>query len=609
MIVTRVFSRLVHAVRSSLSIKLFLVYVVAITIPVIVFSLISYSESSKVIEDNFVSYQLSLTHQLIETMDGKLDTLLSQSNSTYYLLEDMQFVLREPSYQFTDLYFETYARINSYALSIVQGNKNINGITLIDTNGNVKYHMDSRFFIASNKSFQNAAWLQAAIDQNGSAYYREPHIREYVVANPGSDNVETISLSRAIKSPDNKTVLGIIIFETDSDVFWKDIRGVALEIENIISVFDTEGNILYINKDSSRSTMVSVYNQLHTGNDLVKVHANNEEYQVHSIQSSITGWRLVSILPTSVLHQQSHFIKNINITLLLIIVAAIFVISVVLSNSLTHLLKILQRAFQSLKEGNTDIVVPVKGSDELAQITSGFNDMVRGMNTVIREKFHADLMRKQAQLESLESQINPHFLYNTLSLVKDEVSNGNTDKSAEIIQQLSDIFRYSLSKGTHFVKISAELNHVQMYLNIMHARFSGKFTVSFEIEPEILDQDIPRLTLQPIVENIIKHSFDNMIDGGIIRIVGKMTAWGCNLYITDNGSGIETGPLALINAELRKNYETNDDITKKTGIYNVNSRLKLYYGNEYGLQLHSMIDGGTTVKISLPRQSGNEEDT
>jgi two-component system sensor histidine kinase YesM len=608
MFLASVFKRLLHLAKSSLSIKLFLLYVVTITIPVIAFSLISYSESSKVIEKNFIAYQVSLNHQLIEAIDRKLDILLSQSISTYYLLENVQYALKEPAYQYSDRYFEVYARINSYALSIVQGNKNINGITLIDVEGNVKYHLDSRSNVASSSSFKEASWLIAAIDLKGSPYFRGPHIRDYVSADPGTANAETISLSRAIKSQDNQSILGVIIFEVDADVFWNDIRGFELETDNTISVFDNTGRIIYLNKDDKQEAMRAVYGQLgQSGPDFIKVHVQDVEFQVHSIESSITGWTLLSILPASVLHEQSHFIKNINATLLVSIVFAIFAISVFLSISLTRILKVLQRAFKSLKEGDLNIHVPVKGSDELAQIATGFNDMVKGMNLVIRDRFQADLMKKQAQLESLESQINPHFLYNTLSLVKDEVSHGNSMKSALIIQQLSDIFRYSLAKGLHFVKISEELNHAQKYLSIMHERYGGKFTVHFEIEPNILDVDIPRLTIQPIVENIIKHSFDDMTSGGIICILGKMTAWGCNLYIIDNGIGIESSRLVAMNAELGKNYETNDKINEKIGIYNVNSRLKLYFGNDYGLQLTRSIDGGTTVKISLPIRMNQEE--
>ena len=608
MILLRVCKHLLHIAKSSLSIKLFFIYVVTITIPVIAFSLLSYSESSKVIENNFISYQVSLNRQLIEAIDRKLDILLSQSNSTYYLLENMQYALKEPSYQYSDQYFEVYAQINSYALSIVQGNKNINGFTLIDMNGDVKYHLDSHYINASSASFKEAPWFKAAIDLKGSAYFRGPHVRDYVSANPGTANVEIISLSRAIKSSDNQSVLGIILFEVDADVFWKDIRGFELESENIISVFDDTGSLIYVNKEDKKDTMNAIYKQLGKfGSDFLKLHVQDTEFQVHSIQSSITGWTLLSILPTSVLHEKSHFIQNINATLLVIIVFAIFAISVFLSFSLTRILKILQRAFKSLKEGDMNIYVPVKGTDELAQITTGFNDMVQGMNTVIRDKFQADLLKKQAQLESLESQINPHFLYNTLSLVKDEISHGNNMKSALIIQQLSDIFRYSLAKGSHFVKVSEELNHAQKYLSIMNERYGGKFSVHFEIEQNILDVDIPRLTIQPIVENIIKHSFDDMTSGGIIRILGKMTAWGCNIYIIDNGIGIDSSRLAAMNAELSRNYEPNDKINEKIGIYNVNSRLKLYFGNDYGLQMTRSIDGGTTVKISLPIQMNHEE--
>lgn len=587
---------------SKLRYKLFFIYVIVITLTVSAFSVISYIAASRVIEKDFIDYKQKLNTRIITNIDRKIDILLDQSYSAFFILEDIQYVLREPAFQFSDMYFQSHARLNSYSLSVLQGNKKINGITLIDAAGQVKFHMDSQMLTNKTGFYNDLPWFDKTIKMNGGAYIREPHYREYVENNRNLLQQKTISVCRTLKMSGSSDPLGIIIFEVYCDNFWSDINDFEPDPSETLAVIGSGGEVIYINTQDKNPISLDITKSL-KGSGSVKLDIPEGEILFNYTTSKSTGWQLVSIIPTATLYEKSSFIKKINNTLLIVVMIFILILSFFISNIITTSLNKLLKAFKILRGGDFTSFVHIKGNDEFAQIESGFNIMLADINTLITEKYQSNLIKKQAQLESLESQINPHFLYNTLALVKDEINNGDTKKSLFMIQNLSDMFRYSLSRGKHLVKLSDELEHIEKYLSIMIERFKDKFKVFYDIDMDMMNVNMPRLTLQPIVENCINHGFENIKSGGELHIIARASEWGYNIYVTDNGKGIEKEQLQNINHILMQNPEFQKDITERIGIFNVNIRIKFYFGNQYGLRITSEPSRVTTVKISLPLQN------
>ena len=170
--------------------------------------------------------------------------------------------------------------------------------------------------------------------------------------------------------------------------------------------------------------------------------------------------------------------------------------------------------------------------------------MVTNIRILIEQKYEMGILRKQAELESLQSQINPHFLYNTLTSIKAVINRKDSNKALNIVQNLSDIFRYNLNRGKYIVKFSEELEHVKKYLFIQECRFMDKFEVFFDIDEEVLNFDIVRLTLQPIVENALYHGIEAKRGKGEIRIAAKIFNDKYYIYISDNGIGIPAEELS-----------------------------------------------------------------
>jgi len=203
----------------------------------------------------------------------------------------------------------------------------------------------------------------------------------------------------------------------------------------------------------------------------------------------------------------------------------------------------------------------------------------------------------------LQSQINPHFLYNTLDSITWMIESGKNEEAAFMITQLAKLFRISLSKGHTVIRIRDELQHAQSYVNIQKVRYKNKFEVVFDIRPDILDDCIVKLVLQPILENAINYGVREMDDCGKILIRGWKEQENIFMQVSDNGMGIPEEEIDLLLKDTNRVHKKGSGV----GLVNVNNRLRLLFGEPYGLQIESELDEGTTVTVIIPEIVYSEE--
>lgn len=330
---------------------------------------------------------------------------------------------------------------------------------------------------------------------------------------------------------------------------------------------------------------------------------------VNYSSSTELGLKVISLLPIQALRKKSSFLKDILFSLMIILIIIIIIISGLVSNIITLPLKKLMHSFKNLQKGDFTTRVTVKGHDELSQIGDTFNTMVSNIGELIKQKYEMGIYLKQAELESLQSQINPHFLFNTLNSIKAVASKNDSDKTVLMVQDLSDIFRYSLNRENFTINFSEELEHIKKYLYLQSIRFTDKYDIYYDIDDDVLNCPILRLTLQPIVENAIYHGLEPKREKGQLKIAAKNI--GNNnyyIYISDTGIGIPKDELSQMQTLLESSSESNKNIpSDKIGIFNVNTRIKLHFGDHYGLSINSTYGLGTTVKLVLPfLQEGSE---
>lgn len=589
-----------------IAIKLFMIYLLAITIPVSLFGILSFQLTSSAVKSDYIQFKESLNRQVSANIDEDLSNLKEQSASIIMNINDISNFLNYPPKIIDNAYFETKNRLNTYFLSILQNNERLDGIGLIQLSGDVVYYMNRDQSSTNLISVKEDPWFSDTIDANGDPILLGPHSNKFLFnynSSPGNKD-EIITYSRLIKDFYNfNEVKGVLIFDQNVQQFADLVADTNSLADETLIILDNEDKLIYSNdlnlNHETISETIHHFNTQRQGSYETEV--GDEKMFVSIDISSQFGWKVISLIPLEFLSQKTAFIQKINFSLLLVLIFIIFIISILISNIINHPLKKLVASFKKLQKGDFNATVPVKGEDELAQIGLTFNIMVNNMNNLITQKYELIILKKHAELESLQSQINPHFLYNTLSSAKAVIDKGDYNKASEFIQNLSDIFRYSLNRGIYIVNFVDELEHVKKYLYIQETRFAGKYNVCYDIDKEVLGLPIPRLTLQPIVENAIYHGFEGRSADCEIKIAAKLFDDRYFVYVTDNGVGIPEHELQKMNVFLESDEENNHmNNPEKVGMYNVNSRIKLHFGNTCGIKVFSTEGSGTVVRITLP---------
>lgn len=307
--------------------------------------------------------------------------------------------------------------------------------------------------------------------------------------------------------------------------------------------------------------------------------------------SEVTDWTLVSVMRNNdLIPQASKNIFMIVVRLGTIVLAVSLVLAYLLSMFITKPISKLIKAIQKTGSGNFDNKIPVHGYGELDRLIRRFNDMNDKIQHLIHENYEVKLLEKQAQINLLNTQLNPHFLYNTLNLVSCIAIENRNREISQIVTALSRMLRYTVENNKSKGKLQEELNWLDSYVYIMNRRFEGRLDYGCYVEPALLNGDVPRLFLQPFVENAFLHGFEEMDQGCVLRISGWLENGRRYFTVRDNGKGMSRERVA----------EVMSGQGEAVGMRNVHNRLQLMYGEEYGITIQSHVGSGTTIEIRMP---------
>lgn len=311
-----------------------------------------------------------------------------------------------------------------------------------------------------------------------------------------------------------------------------------------------------------------------------------------SVREEIPGTRYVieTLVPNSYLNKDAGRMQRVIFTVCSISFLVMGCIGLMVARISGKKMKRIVTLVQSFQEGNFHKRIGFSGNDEFVHIADSFNKMGTSIQELIKNVYVQGLQKKQAELDVLQAQISPHFLYNTLSTIGSLANLGEVQKVTEMVKGLSKFYRLTLNGGRVYITLEKELEQVESYLEIQRVKYADTFKVYFDIEPEILHIPIIKLILQPFVENIFKHAwFGETI---AIRITGRRIGDRIELKIIDNGIGMRPETLN----KMLSNTTSSDSY----GLKNVEERIKLRYGTDFGIQIGSYFGAGTTVRIILP---------
>jgi two-component system sensor histidine kinase YesM len=331
-----------------------------------------------------------------------------------------------------------------------------------------------------------------------------------------------------------------------------------------------------------------------------------QEVFVSKVTSAGSSWSIVLVQPKSSLYQASKQIQEFIFLIIVVSILLALVISWILYRNITSPLKMLSRGMQQIRKGFYNIHLPKDRNDEFGFLMEAFNQMAQEQGYLIRNIYEQQIQRTKTELKFLQSQINPHFLYNTLDSIYWAARNYEADEISEMVLNLSKFFRLSLSKGKETFTLEETVEHQQYYMRIQQLRLLHKFTYEVRLAEHTKKLSIIKLILQPIVENAIFHGLEKRKkDGGELTIVSDIDGERLKIMVIDNGIGMDEIRLQYIKQRLsaikvNSSLTTEDTNPDLYGIRNVKTRLLLYYGEQADLQFESKKFEGTIVSIFIP---------
>ncbi|MBB6636915.1 cache domain-containing sensor histidine kinase [Cohnella thailandensis] len=322
---------------------------------------------------------------------------------------------------------------------------------------------------------------------------------------------------------------------------------------------------------------------------------NGELYRVGYVQSSYNNWLYLSLIPQSDMTAQSRDLRQFLLVTLIAFGGSFLLLAWLTSRYITRPVRQMARAMKQIHKDNMDIQLQTTSADEIGLLQAAYNGMRGRIADLIQEVRIVSGKEKEAEIRALQAQINPHFVYNSLDTINWMAIEREQTDISEMIAALSDIMRYAIRSGGPWVKLEEELKWANDYAYLQKMRFEDRFGITFDTDPSLLSLRVPRLFLQPYLENAILHGMENVEEGGqiAVSISEDKSTGGIRVVIADNGNGIPQEELQQI--MLRR--------SKGIGIYNLDDRLKLEFGAEYGVSIRSSPEEGTVVEIVLPRLS------
>ncbi|SDX46344.1 sensor histidine kinase [Paenibacillus sp. CF384] len=301
------------------------------------------------------------------------------------------------------------------------------------------------------------------------------------------------------------------------------------------------------------------------------------------------NWRIVAYIPTQLLAANADSVRQITVLVCLISFLVLTAVSVMVSRVFSIRITKIIASLNAIRGGDFRKRISYKGNDEFAQIAAAFNDMGKDIDELIREVYLSNLKKKEAELTLLQEQINPHFLYNTLSSISRLARFGEIERLHQMVMGLAKFYRLSLNEGKTIISVDREIQQIQTYIDIQKIKFADGLDVTTEIDPDVLPYSTVKMILQPFVENALQHAWNG--DHIHIHIHAYKDNDRIVFTISDDGVGMLKEMIdCVLNREIKGGY----------GIRNVDDRIKLQCGSAYGVQIQSVLGEGTSIHIEIP---------
>lgn len=455
---------------------------------------------------------------------------------------------------------------------------------------------------------QRQDWFAAAVDRIENLHFSTPHVQN-LFEDPDYRYRWVVSLSRQVELTRAGSIEGGVLLV---DMSFSGIEQICKDVElassdGYLYLIDGDGEIIYHPRQQLIYAGLLEENNRTAAGYEDGSHAETfggAKRQVTVKTVGYTGWKLVGVVPADNIWDNYGQLLLFFLFVVLFSIFLLVFVNLHLSERISVPIKTLERAVKELEAGREEVDIDVSGPYEIEHLGHSIRSMVSTMRHLMDDIIEQEAQKRRSELDVLQSQINPHFLYNTLDSVVWMTENGRTDEAILMVTSLARFFRISLSRGSNIIPIADELEHARHYLTIQKMRYKNKFSAVIAAEDGVEGLYTIKLIVQPILENAIYHGMAYADGDGEIAVRARRDGEDVVIEVADNGPGM---PEETVERLLDQSYAAAPG-TKGSGIglRNVHQRIRLTFGEEYGLAIHSEPDAGTTVCIRLPVLEGPE---
>ena len=568
---------------------------------VLVVTVVSLRYTNSSIYENSVMYTQTIIGQLNQNIDSYISymdniaSLVAGSGDAY------KYLYSESGIDALSLkeYNQCRQRLTEQFKTILKGRSDIRNIGIVrrenESSSLFNNGMSTR---NQNLKLDTQHWYADAVGKYDHYNLTSSHVQNVI----SGERPWVITLSRGIRNYTGEGDSdGVVFIDLNYSAISELCTQNSVGTKGYVFILDQDGNIVY------HPQQQQLYNELQTENislimnaktDVVTAGKGDDEKIYALSHSETTGWTIVGCMNMSELLKNSRKARSIYVLVALGLIAVALVISSEIARNITFPIQKLRDSMKRVQKGDFSAAeIEVYSDNEIGSLTRSFNVMTHKIQDLMAQNIQEQEQKRKIELKALQSQINPHFLYNTLDSIIWMAEGKKNEEVVLMTASLARLLRQSISIENELVTIGQEIEYVRSYLTIQKMRYKDKLEFEINVDPRITHAQIIRLVLQPIVENAIYHGLKYKESKGMLKVHGYELGERIIIDITDDGVGMDEETLKHIYDKHKVNYHSNG-----VGVYNVQQRLVLYYGKEYGIIYHSEKGKGTTATVVIPKR-------
>lgn len=570
---------------------------------VLIFLPIAVNYTNKTVYENSIHYISQIIMQVNRDIDAYIDymenisSVIAKSSDVSRYLFDKKQTAQENAAQ--------KERILTQFHTIMESRSDIYNIAIVADNG--KYLVnDGQDKLTEYIDIKSLDWYQATMKSPVGIAVSSSHVQNAIQ----SSYQWVITLSRALINNQTGKKEGLFFVDLNYSAISDLCNSNNLGKKGYIFLIDADGNVVYhpkqqllyggLQTEKIDEIMECTSDHFFTGEG-----AQRRLYTMS--KSEKTGWCVVGVADSLELQKNAKQAQIMYLIVAACLLLGVLLLSNQLSQELTKPIRQLRDCMSTVEEGNFEVSVDIAVENEIGSLSKSFNVMTDRIHALIEQNYYEQEQKRKSELRALQAQINPHFLYNTLDSIIWMAEDGHNEDVVVMTSALARLLRQSISNEQEQVTVAQEIDYVTSYLTIQKMRYKDKLEYEVEVSPEILDVKIVKFTLQPLVENAIYHGIKYKASKGNIWISGFAKGDKALIQVKDDGAGIDADKIRQILQEADLD-DTSAHTNRGVGILNVQKRLRLYYGKEYGISYTGKAGEGTTAVVSIPLSGGVEDD-